>query len=347
MRKFIVITAVLLTLSLLMACNSAAEDVTINEEYIQEQTVIAVSGVVESTTSRNIYTTLGLIVESVYVQVGDFVYEGQVLATLDTSNLELSIVQQRALIEQARRSSQLAVSDTRRMFNEATSNLQNNTNVNILNAEASLNSAEIDLNEAMRNYDIFRMLYNEGAVSQSELRQRENALELASVSHRQAQNILNSSRSAAAQDVEMLRSQVSSAEISADLIHMEAVLLQMENNLNDAKVTSPISGTVTAVIAKEGSLGAGLMFIVEDTDNLRIMTSFREYDLAKISTGMEVYIASSSGNGETYIGQINRINPAASLGSPVVEFEAEVTVISPQTGLRIGMNTRINIVIDY
>ena len=370
---------------------------------------IRVNGVVESTESRNVYSTLGFMIDRVYAEVGDFVREGQRLAVLDTADLELAIVQQKAAIEVARQSSEVIISDTQRMQNEAQANLANNTNIHIVNAEAALSAAQSGLEMAQRNYNDARRDYNEGTnpqiltaesllrtarlefdrlqvshtnlaalyaggvVSSEELRQSEivlnharnqyndaqviynnarenqtrtlNQLRLAQQSavtaRNSAQEMVNASRVAAMQDIERLRTSVVSAEISGNLEYMETALEQLKRHLNDAIITSPITGTVTAVIAREGAVGAGLMFVVEDMESLRIITSFREYDLANIAPGMEVSISSDGTGDAVYTGRISRINPAAIPHSPVVQFEAEVDVLSENTDLRIGMNARI------
>ena len=372
---------------------------------------IVASGVVESVTSRNVYTTLGFKIDRVYAEVGDRVTEGQVLAVLDTAELELTIAQQRAAIEQARQSSQNTVEDTRRMLNEAAADLANNTNAHILSAEAALSAAESSLaavrqnyNDALQDYTLgtnpqivsaesflrtagieletrerdnanFRSLYAAGILSQEEMRQSENALTLArnqynearinyenavelqqrtleqlrialqsaTTAHQNARDIHQAVRITAAQDIERLRSHVVSAEVGANLEHMEIALAQLERHLEDSTITAPISGTVTAVIAREGEVGLGRLFIVEDTDNLRVITSFREYDIGRVNEGMEVAITSSAAGDTVYTGIITRINPAANLYSPVVEFEAEIAVITPDTNLRIGMNARLDI----
>ena len=42
-----------------------------------------------------------------------------------------------------------------------------------------------------------------------------------------------------------------------------------QRNLKDTKIIAPISGTVTTVTAREGAIGMGVLFVVEDT-GLRI-----------------------------------------------------------------------------
>ena len=43
---------------------------------------------------------------------------------------------------------------------------------------------------------------------------------------------------------------------------------QLQESLEDTRITAPCSGTVTAVYAEVGSTGSGLLFIIEDVDDL-------------------------------------------------------------------------------
>jgi len=374
---------------------------------------LTVRGTVESVSTRNVYSTLSFMVERVYATEGERVSEGQVLGILDTTDLELSIAQQRATLESTRQSTQNAVSEAQRMLNDATTNLSNNTNMHILNAEAALRAAETNLITARTNYEnanrdlaagtdpqsvvaesLFnaarielerlerdhasnRALFDVGALSQEalalsesrltlaqnqyndarisyenagtfqhrSLEQLRNALDSATTSEQTARSLLNASRVAARQDIERLRDNVARAEAAADLTHMEIALQLQERQLEESIITAPMSGAVTAVIAREGASGMGRLFIIEDTDNLRISTSFREYEVGMIEEGMEVIITSDAIGAAEYRGIINRISPAASPNSPIVEFEAEILVTSPNTSLRIGMNTRLSVIL--
>jgi len=232
---------------------------------------ITVRGIVESVQKRNVYSTLGYMIQRVYVEAGDHVTAGQVLGTLDTTDLDIQL----------------------------------------FNAEASLRIAEVNVAAAEHNYEMFMALYNANAVPRNDFLQAQFALQSAIAFRQQAQALINATRVA----------------------------------LERSVITSPISGTVTAVIAREGSVGMGRLFVVED-DALRIITSFREYDLGRVHTGMGVVISSDATGNAQYSGIISRINPAATSGMPVAEFEAEVLVTSVDTGLRIGMGARLAIVLE-
>ena len=238
---------------------------------------IAARGVVESVQRRSVYTTLGYIVERVLVEPGDRVTEGQILCVLDTKDLRNQL----------------------------------------LNAEASLRIAEINLAMAEHNLQIRRSLYSTQAIARDELQQLEFMLESAKAARQQAQAILDG-----------------------------AVVI-----LERSVIRAPINGTVTDVIAREGAVGTGRLFVIEDTDHLRIMIRLRQYDMGRIRPGMNVVITSDATGITEYAGVISRINPAAiqSTGtgsSSVVEFEAEVLVVSQNTGLLIGMNTRLSIILE-
>jgi RND family efflux transporter MFP subunit len=233
---------------------------------------VSARGTVESVQRRNVYSTLGFMVDRVYVEAGERVANGQVLGVLDTEDLRIQL----------------------------------------LNAQATLRMAEIGVATAEHNYGTVRTLYGTGAIPRNDLIQSEFAFQAATAARQQAQALVDSTRVA----------------------------------LERSVLRSPINGTVTAVIAREGSVGMGLMFVVEDTDNLRVMTSFREYDLGRLATGMEVSITPIAAGSAGYAGVISRINPAAMAHSPVVEFEAEVLVTSVDTSLRIGMNTMLNVAVD-
>jgi len=375
---------------------------------------ISAGGVVESVLSRNVYSALGFFIEDVNVEVGDRVTEGQVLAVLDTEDLELTIEQAKVQLETARISTQRALEDSQRLHRQASTNLANNTNQLVLAAEsalraaesnltairsnyeaarqdstdennsqvlavrAAMRNAEIELGNAERDLESAKLMYEIGGISQMELRLAEDAvtfirnqlsdarasyanigilqqraieqlrisLDAAETAVGQARSALNAARNVARQEIELLGGAVEQAELATNFEAEEIAIQIMERRLEDSKIISPIDGVVTHVIAREGMVGTGLMFVIENTDDLRVITSFREYDIGMLSEGMEVRIISDAVGSEDYLGVISRINPAAAnqgIPGSVVEFEAEVSVVSESTSLRIGMNVRVSV----
>ena len=424
MRKLLAISL----LALLGACGSPeiaspAEEMHRQNIYISE---ITSRGIVESVNSRNVYSMHGFKVDGLYVNAGDRVSAGQVLAVLDTANvkedLQLSIAIGEAALEVARISATNALQDARRMYDDAVANLAAGRNPHVLNAEVALNAAaanlaiaqiglqvaqadhadesnlylatldslihasRLELEAAERNHADFTVLFEAGAISAEALRQSENALahlrnsyadallqhdllaeqtrrltgsslgiananlQAAASAHRDAASVLATLRNTAEQEIEMLMGVLTLAKANANLEQMELALeqnrIELQRIIDDTTVTAPIDGTVSASFARTGSAAMGLMFVIDDTDNLRIMTSVREYDIAKVHEGMEATITTDATGSGTYAGIVTRVNQAATPGLPIVEFEVEVAVTSVNTSLRIGMNARVAIKLD-
>lgn len=143
---------------------------------------------------------------------------------------------------------------------------------------------------------------------------------------------------------------VTGSKLNASQKVAQLNLQTMEKQLLDATVTAPVSGTITAVYAKEGAAATGLMFVIENTDSLKIKTTVKEFDLASVKVGQKVEIKSDATGEAVMEGSVISIAPTAvknaegSTKSGTVEFETEISVDGSHDGLRIGMNARVNII---
>lgn len=165
------------------------------------------------------------------------------------------------------------------------------------------------------------------------------------------------SNNAIEQQIDSLKDSLVGSQIAAQSTQSQEIAIQkMQNTLEDATITAPVSGVVTAVYAKVGEPGNGLLFVVEDTQSLKINTKIKEYDVANIREGMPVVIKSDATGDQEISGTVTYIAPAAvkteagntQIGGndSNVEFEAEVQVNDPNCGLRIGMNTRLTVLLE-
>jgi len=267
-----------------------------------------------------------------------------------------------------------------RNLTNANSNLEsvlrdNVGNTNFVTAENELNNASANLFEVEERHRRQQVLYDAGLITSTVLRQSETNLTNAQIRYNNASSsheivlraqggyieqmldlviAARETRNHAQENLTAVRAvalrelgQVSIIQLiehaENHVKQMELALSQMESQLNHFEILAPITGTVTAVIAEEGSFDGGLMFVIEDTQNLRVIASFREYDMSRIEVGTEVSITSIGTNDAVFSGMISRINPSATRYSPVTEFEVEITMTSNDLGLHIGMSVRIEI----
>lgn len=148
--------------------------------------------------------------------------------------------------------------------------------------------------------------------------------------------------------------QLDSAKLSAQSARetRELTLEQLEGSLEDLVITAPASGTVTAVYATVGGPSTGLLFVIEDVEDLVVKTTIRSYDIGQVQEGMEVIIKSDATGDASFDGSVSFIAPASQktatgdTNTANEVFDAEVKVLSQDTGLRIGMSVRLNYVLE-
>lgn len=375
------------------------------------QNEISLTGTVESADSVMVYSDLNSFIQQVNVKVGDRVEAGQVLAQLDTTDLELQIAQQQAELNKMGQQSALSQQMRERELANAQGDLANGLDASIISAENALRSAQQELNNARRdlenhqddldhaddvmnaaekalsrasaardeakrkfeaadpedpNYEELRQKYNEAedawdvAFRDWQAKDTEYGSDLSSysrnyrsarVAYENALAAYNAAQNASDQNLENLEDQLRSAEIDGDTTANQIALQQSQKNLADSTIKAPITGTVTAVYAKVGAPGSGLLFVVENTDDLVIKTELKEYDVASVQEGMPVQIKSDATGDQVFPGSVSHIAPTAqkaadgsTQSSGSVEFDTEVRLEQLDSGLRVGMNVRMTVV---
>lgn len=141
----VVVVVVLLTVLIFRNMGRKSKDafvpdvstITLAKTHIQNG--LSVSGQVDSSDTINIYSSLNTYpIEEIFVEVGDKVNEGDLLAKIDTTNLEYDIKQAKNNLENAIKS--------------LNTEKQNNQN-SIVNAQNSLNSAIVSRDRQQISYE--------------------------------------------------------------------------------------------------------------------------------------------------------------------------------------------------
>jgi len=246
-------------------------------------------------------------------------------------NYDNAVIAQRRVLDQAESS----LASARTAYENALS-VQRHT---LEQAENSLRSARTALENAL-------------STQIRSLEQAETSFSSSRTALESAQSVLDAARVNANQDLERLRGNVETAEISTNVEPQLIAIQRLERQLEDSIITSPVFGTVTAVFAREGAAGTGLLFVIEDIDNLKINTRIREFDVGRVRPGMSVSIRSDSTGNAVYAGELSMIEPAAIKNAAGatdtvsdIEFGAEIQV-AEQSGLLIGMEARLTIEIE-
>jgi len=213
--------------------------------------------------------------------------------------------------------------------------------------------AKIALDNAQTAYDNANAQYQAAIkASNSTLADYELAVKSSYQSYQDALSALNSSKTYANNELQAYKDNLNSAQASAKNDAAVKDLSNLKKDLDSTTVTSPASGTVTAVYVRKGSVPL-LMFVIEGTDHLVVDTSVKENDINKVKTGMAVVIRSDATGDTLYDGKVTSIAPSPDKnqsGDTITDgdigYDTKVQVISESTGLHIGMSVNLDYILQ-
>jgi HlyD family secretion protein len=240
----------------------------------REPGLIVASGHVEAT-EVVVSTKVAGTIESLAVDEGSVVHRGQELARIDTTDLRLALDAARAERAQADAELRLRLSGSRPE--------------DVREAQAQVARAEADLDGAARDLERMQGLLAAGSGT---TKARDDA--------RTRRDVARAALDAARERLERLEAGFRKEEKDAARARLkaaEARIAQLEQQVKDALVTSPVGGVVTEKLAERGELaarGTGIV-VVTDLDAPWLNVYVSETDLGRIRLGQEAQVTTDDG----------------------------------------------------
>ena len=129
-------------------------------------------------------------------------------------------------------------------------------------------------------------------------------------------------------------------------IQQQNAVESYKDQIEKGILTASIGGTVTAVNINPGELYAGgPLFTLQDCNELVVSAEIDEYDISDITIGMKAVFKTDATRDEQLTGEVIFISPTPTLGSDVT-YQVKVSIDSPTDRLRLGMNARLNIILQ-
>ncbi|MCI8658705.1 MAG: efflux RND transporter periplasmic adaptor subunit [Lachnospiraceae bacterium] len=280
--------------------------------------VLSISGPVSGTDSAEVVSRLHAEIEEILVKEGDKVKAGQVLARLDSEDVQKEV-------EIAQNSYNLAVAER----NEAQ-----------IQAEAGYGKALQDEQAAKRDYDRKAMLFAGGDVSQMELEAARDTL--AEASRQVATFTLRNGEPVASESYDL---RVRNAEFELE---------KKKKQLEEVEVTSPIDGTVVRVNSRVGRFADIVdddrpLFAIDNLEKLEMKINVSEYSIGKVKVGQKAEISADILGGETEEGVITSISPTGEEkggGSTERVIPTTIQIQNSDTSLIAGITARAQIVLN-
>jgi len=214
-------------------------------------------------------------VKRIYVEEGDYVKKGQKLAELDTRSATLQLRQ----------------------------------------AEAGLAVAQSNFEDASKNWERIKNLYEKGTVAPQQYEKAQLGYQAAEARVKQAQAALN----------------------------------LVKHQLEVSVMKAPFDGFITGKYINEGEMsnpmmgGRGIVSLM-DLSSLKITASIPEKSFTDVKTGLHARITVDSYPGKEFTGKISKMNPTADQISR--SFAIEIEIPNPDLLLRAGMFARINLILE-
>lgn len=222
-------------------------------------------------------------------------------------------------------------------------------------ARAAEKQAEQAYSNARDAFEVQAANYNSVAVSLDNASEDyKTAVDTAWKNYQDALVAVEAAEKAVQDQLKVYETTLANARTNADNQSGRESLRQLQEDLEETRITAPCDGTVTAVYAQVGASGAGLLFLIEDAEHLVVATTVKSYDLGEVREGVPVRIRSEALEEAEFEGTLTKIAPAAgknamgetdmTTGAPV--FAAEVTILSEHTGLKIGMEADLDYIVQ-
>ena len=282
---------------------------------------VVATGKITPITKVEIKSKASGIVKRLYVDAGDRVKKGQLLAELDKEEIQARVAQARAQLEASEASS-------------------NGTRADLDRAKVDAEGPDVPL--LKRAYERAQGMAKEGVVSASALDDAQKNYELA----------LNKQNVSKAQ-LSVLKAKIGQAQ--AQVAQDRANLKQLEEQLNYTTVTAPIDSIVLSRDVEVGDavssilvLGssATLVMTLGDTSEVYVKGKVDESDIGKVYLGQPARIKVESFKDKSFSGKVTKISPMGVEKDNVTTFEVRVSINNPGGELKANMTANAVVILE-
>lgn len=359
-KKKIAGTAILMALLGIAALSMRPQPISVEIGSPEKRVVREYIAEEARTRLRDEYTVdmpLSGTLKRMQLEVGDVVEQGAILAEMDTFDLEHQIKAAEYLIQQAQFQIEgLASGKPKREDTDTAAVRIREMSDQLQIADKELRIAEIEAEQARREYDRVRKLVEEGVAPQRQLddaqrnhdglRERVESARLAVAATRKNVEIaeLASSRVASSMDDNEYMRQVYGAEIQ----RLESQLAILRSDFKKALICAPVSGPVLEkYIENTRVLAAGTPILkLGDLSTMEIESDILSEEVVAVTPGDAVELIGKALGESSAMGRVDRIYPSAfqKISSLGIEQQRVKTIISfDNATLRLRAGTRLDV----
>ena len=295
---------------------------------------------------------VGGVVRNVSAQLGEFVRQGETVATIYSD--ELASAQSGYL-------SMLAeLNEFENRYGRALqlTDISQEARTELDRADADLKIAQAKLMEEKSDFERTQKLVNIGAASRQQLEVATTELKSAQANLEAANERLNRARKLLKinperqNEIDSAQSKVRQMQAKAEAERQKLLVLglspqkinQIKNTRkisSDLPVVSPVSGTVTERMVNNGEIISANkeLFKITNLGSVWVIAEVYEKDLAQIRTGTGATVTSNAYPGQVFRGQVTYIDP--NLNETTRTAQVRVELANPEGMLKIGQYVNV------
>lgn len=227
-------------------------------------------------------------IKTIHFKDNEHVKKGQLLITIDDTDLKTKVAQAQAALENAKANLLSVKSNATAVSQTAEASVLTSSSV-----EQNINSAKARLTKSQEDFKRIENMYNAKAATQSQYDAARADLDIAKAQYEGAVSQFKSA-SASSQGIrsqaEAQQAQITLAE--ALIKQREAELALAQTQLDNATIESPCDGIITKRAVEEGqyiTIAQPLCSAIDKT-HLWITANFKETQVKKLKPGQEVAI---------------------------------------------------------
>ncbi|HBD03087.1 MULTISPECIES: efflux RND transporter periplasmic adaptor subunit [Psychrobacter] len=303
-----------------------------------ENNVMA-SGKVKALNTVDVGAQVSGEVKRLYVEVGDEVKQGDLIAQIDQVTQKNNLSNEQASLEQSEAALQSAQAES--LSKQAA----------LKSAYSDLASRQSELKQAQSDFARLQDLVAIDAISQQEYDTQATSVETAKAAVANARAAIDTAKAAIATTEANINSQ------QAALRKSRTNVSTAEEDLSYTTIRAPISGTVVSITTEQGTTvnanqTAPTLVTLADLSTVRINAQISEADVINVSAGMPAYFNIIGNPDKQYDATLTAIEPApeqissTSSTDAAIYYIGYVEVPNPDRLFRIDMTAQIYIIVN-
>ena len=268
---------------------------------------VVATGKIEPITKVEIKSKASGIVKKLYLDAGEKVKTGQLLAELDKEEIQARVSQAEAALQAAK--------------------------ANVERAKVDAMGPDVPL--LLRAYERAQQMAKEGVVSQAALDDAQRNYELAVNKQNMAKASLTQAQAQVQQSRATLEQLQQEYRNSTIVSPMDGLLLSRNVEVGDA---------VSSILVLGSS--ATLVMTLGDTSEVYVKGKVDESDIAKVYLGQPARIKVESFKDQTFNGKVTKISPLGVEKDNVTTFEVRVSVTNDKGDLKAAMTANAEIILE-